>query len=235
MVSNKDKAPLDASGGFRDIMSIYSPVMDQIGAYLDKKGYPFYAVILGRDGDARIKDFVANNWVNLHYMSGPGCLLLSIYPPKAPDKEVAEYWKGRLGDDYEGIMEKAPTSAWSYGFARNLNIEFDKLPCLYLATSLQKGGLVIKLPAMGDKDLTSLFEYVFGTIEGAAKLEAGDRLMAVEKQVDGFYGRYSLKLGEIYVKNHWMEYVSPTENAKKVIEILVAGALAGLKAKVGAT
>lgn len=228
-----DNVPLNVSGETRDIMSIYSPAIDRISSYFDKNPYPFYAVVLGRDSDEAIKKFVSDNWLNLHYMSGGDCLLLSIYPPNKLDQEVAGYWKGKLGDDYEKIMDKVPASAWSYEYARRLGIPFDMLPCVYLSSDLDKKGFAVKIPQWGDKDLTSLFELIFGTVSRNVKLDSVKRLASVEKEIDGFYGKYNMKLGEVYVKNHWMEYIDPKENAKKVIEILVAGVLAGLKSKVG--
>ena len=226
-MEEKDRAPLDVTMETKAILTIITPVLKDLEEFLIEHSYPFYAILLGRDIDTFLKDYVADNWKNLHYLSGNNCLFLSIYPPKEIDEEIRDYWKEKLGDKFEKILDKIPSAAWSYEYGRVLGIPFKKLPCLFLGTNLKEDeGFVIKIPGWNKKDLTSLFEFIFDKINSASELNESERLKKIEEEVDGYY---SLKLARIYIKNHWMEYVKPKEIAEKVIEIIVAGLITVLK------
>jgi len=230
-MKEKDKAPLDVSRETRVILEIFTPVMEDLEKFITEHQYPFYAILLGRDTDTFLKDYVANNWKNLHYLSGNNCLFLSIYPPKQVDEEIIDYWKTKLGDKFDNVWDKIPTPAWSYEYGRHLGIPFEKLPCLFLGINLKKHeGIVLKIPEWGDRDLTSLFEFVFGKMNIAPELNEDESLKKIEGELDRFY---SLKLKKVYLKNHWMEYVKPKEIVEKFIEVVIAGIIAGMKKQLG--
>lgn len=230
-MEEKDKAPLDVSRETRVILEIFTPVMEDLEKFITEHQYPFYAILLGRDTDTFLKDYVANNWKNLHYLSGTNCLFLSIYPPKQVDEEIINFWKKKLGDKFDNIWDKIPTSAWSYEYGRYLGIPFEKLPCLFLGTNLKKNeGIVLKIPEWSEKNMTSLFEFIFDKINNASELNENERLRRIEEEIDKFY---SLKLAKIYIKNQWIEYVKPKEIAQKIFEIIIAAIIAGIKRRIG--
>ncbi|MDQ1280687.1 MAG: hypothetical protein QG670_1950 [Thermoproteota archaeon] len=219
-----DKAPMNPET--RRAMQIFGKSMKDIQNLLSKHPYKFYVILLGRDEDDFVKNYVAENWTSLHYMSGENCLFLSIYPPKKLDPEVANYWKEKLGSSIRKIWKQTPTSGWSYEYARNLGIDFSKLPCLFIGVTLeQQEGFAIKIPEALKNDLTPYFEFIFQKIEDSSKLEVDGRLAALEKKIDEYY---SLKLAKIYVKRHWMEYVKPKEIVSTVIGEILAR-IPGLK------
>ncbi|GAB6283625.1 MAG: hypothetical protein STSR0008_24090 [Ignavibacterium sp.] len=230
-MKEKDKAPLDVSRETKVILGIFTPVKEDLENFITENQYPFYAILLGRDTDTFLKDYVANNWINLHYMSGNNCLFLSIYPPKQVDEEIIDYWKKKLGDKFDNVLDKIPAPAWSYEYGRNLGIPFEKLPCLFLGINLKKDeGLVLKIPEWSEKDMTSLFEFIFDKINNASGLNENERLKRIEEEIDKLY---SLKLAKIYIKNNWIEYVKPKEIVQKSIELIIAGIFAGIKRGIG--
>jgi hypothetical protein len=221
-----DKGPLEPET--REVLATFSPAgWDSVQHFLDEHPYPFYAVLLGRDTDLQLKDYVEHNWTNLHYMSGDTTLLLSIYAPQTVDDQVMSYWKGKLGDSFQQVWNESPTAAWSYQYARQLGIPFDKLPCLFIGTDIAKNsGLAVKIPQWDAPDLLSLFEMVFQKTFDSSELGSEQRLESID---DGIAHFYKLRLGGIYVKNHWMEYVNTKEILKNVISILVTAAMTALK------
>lgn len=230
-MEKKDQAPLNVRKTSKAVMPVYTPFLPELEELVAAHPYKFYALLLGRDDDAFLSDYMAKKWKNMHCLSGNDCLFLSVYAPGETDGEILSYWKGKLGDEFADIFNKIPDPDWSYEYARNLGIPFEKLPCLFLGTSLQgKSGFVIKIPQWSEKDLTSLFEFIFGKMNDAAQLSENERLQKMEEEIDRYY---ALKLGGIYTKNHWMEYVNLKEIAQTVVEILIGGVMAGLKNKIG--
>jgi hypothetical protein len=212
-MSENDNAPVKPSK--RVIIALPGKDVKDIEELLARIPFKFYVILLGRDEDDFIKNYVANNWTNLHYMSGDDCLFLSIYPPKKLDQEVSNYWMDKLGVAFEKVEEQTPTAAWSYVYARNFSVSFDKLPCLFIGVSLNKqDGFVVKIPEALKDDLTSYFQFIFQKIENCANLDESERLAALEKQIDKYY---RWKLAGIYVKNHWMEYVKPKHIISAII------------------
>jgi hypothetical protein len=213
-----DKAPLNPKT--RSAMQIFGKSVKDIEDLLSKHPYKFYVILLGRDEDDFVKKYVGENWTSLHYMSGDNCLFLSIYPPKKLDLEVTDYWKEKLGTSVDKVWEKTPTPGWSYEYARNLGIDFSKLPCLFIGVTLgQQDGFAVKIPEALKNDLTQYFEFVFQKIEDCSKLDVDARLPALEKKIDQYY---SAKLAKLYIKRHWMEYVKPKEIVSTIIGELVA-------------
>jgi len=203
-----------------DVTVIPSKNIGDIQKIVSGFTYSFYVILLGRDEDEFLKTYVAQNWTNLHYMSGQSCLFLSIYPPEKLDAEVTDYWSKKLGDDFGKLQEKVPTTGWSYEYARNLSIDYDKLPCLFIGVGLnEQTGFVVKIPEILKDDLTSYFQFVFQRIVECSKLHEGDRLPALEKRIDKYY---KARLTKIYVKNHWMDYVHPKAVLSTVISQLLS-------------
>jgi len=225
----EDNGPVETST--RDIVGTLPPAAKEgMQRFIAAHPYPFYAILLGRDSDAEFRAYVEQNWTNLHYMSGDECLLFSVYGPKDGAEEVRAYWKETLGDAFEAVYTGSPSSAWSYPYARNLGIPYDKLPCLFIGTDLATTrGFAVKIPPWGAKDLLSLFELVFQETHKAAGLEPEARLEAIEGSIEQFY---RARLAGIYVKNHWMEYVNAKEILQKVVETLITAGMTALKAAV---
>ncbi len=215
-MEERDTAPLKPI--VKDISVM--PPTEAIQKLVSSFNYKFYVILLGRDEDRFLKTYVAENWTNLHYMSGPSCLFFSIYPPKKLDTEVTDYWDKKLGKDFAELQERTPTTGWVYQYARNLSIDFEKLPCLFIGAGLnEQTGFVVKIPEALKNDLASYFQFIFQKIDDCSKLGENDRLKALEKQVDQ---HYRVKLARIYVKNHWMEYVKPKTIVSTAIGQLVS-------------
>lgn len=213
-----DNAPLTANT--REIAVLSSKEIEDIKKLVSGFNYEFYVILLGRDENEFIKNYVAENWTNLHYMSGPNCLFLSIYPPKKLDTEIANYWNKKMGRKYRNLQKKAPTTAWIYEYARNLSIDFSKLPCLFIGVGLdEQTGFVVKIPEVLKDDLTYYFEFIFSKVLECSKLNQNNRLKALEKKIDKYY---RAKLAKIYIKRHWMEYVKPKEILKTAISQLLS-------------
>lgn len=218
------------SGETKDIVPIPND-MKNLEKFLESHPYPLYAAVLGTDIDKFLGDYIAKNWLNLHYMSGEDCLFLSAYAPEKVDADVVDYWKKKLKGEYEGIWENVSKPASSYGYARMLKVPYDKLPCLFLGTDLKANqGIVAKIPEWNEKDLTTLFEFVFQKAHESLELNPSDRLGKIESDIDRLY---MAKLGSIYVKAHWMEYVKPKEVLGSIIEELIAAVIAGIKKGIG--
>jgi hypothetical protein len=198
---------------------------------LTSNPYPLYAVLLGRDSDKFLKDYVAKNWINLHYMSGEDCLFFSAYAPEKIDTEVVDYWKKKLKDEFKEIWDNTPNAAWSYEYARMLNVPYDKFPCLFLGTDLKSNtGFVLKIPKWNEDDLTRLFELLFQKAHESAKLSPSERFELVEREVDSFY---NVRLGIMYIKAHWMEYVKPKDILEDILKTIIAATIAGIKKGAG--
>lgn len=223
----EDTGPLDSPT--RDILLAIAPAAREgMQEFIRAHSYPFYAILLGRDTDAEFRSYVEQNWTNLHYMSGDECLLFSVYGPKDKPEEVSAYWKKTLGESFEAIYTGSPSSAWSYSYARELGIPYDRLPCLFIGTDLATtGGFAVKIPPWGAVDLLSLFEMVFQKTHEAAGLDPEERLEVIEGSIEQFY---RARIAGIYVKNHWMEYVNGKEILQKIIETLIAAGMTALKA-----
>jgi hypothetical protein len=222
----KDNGPLVTET--RDIINGFPPgFYEETEQFIDAHPYQFYAILLGRDSDKALKDYFEKNWTNLHYMSGDECLLLSVYTPQRVDETIKMYWENKLGDSFEKIFNKSAEVAWTYSYARQLGVSFNKLPCLFIGTDLKKNsGIVVNIPPLGEKDLLSLFELFFQKTREASGLDSEARLKAIVDSIENFY---MAKVAGLYVKNNWWEYVNPKENLKKVIEILVAAGITALK------
>jgi hypothetical protein len=188
-------------------------VLGEAQQLIDAHPYPFYVILLGLDSDTALKDYVVQNWTNLHYMSGNECLLLSAYKPQAGDEEVKRYWKDKLGNSFERFYNNSPLAAWSYSYAQQLGVHMDKLPALFIGTDLAEDrGLVVQIPPWNATDLRRLFERIFQKTHEASKLDSEQRLKAIEDSIGHLY---KAKMGLFYTKNHWMEYVN-TESLTKV-------------------
>jgi len=231
-MEDKDEVKLNISHETKAVMAAIPVVAkENLEKFLTSNPYPFYGLLLGRSIDKFLADYVANNWLDLHYMSGEDCLLLSVHAPEKADAEVVNYWKKKLKGELEGIWENMPKAAWSYNYARMLGVDYDKLPRLFLGTDLNANtGIIAKIPEWGEQDLFKLFEFVFQKAHESSGLSPTERLLQIERDIENLY---MAKLGRIYIKDHWMEFAKPKEIIGSIIEVLTAAVIAGAKKGVG--
>ncbi len=229
---DKDEVKLNVSRETKAAMAAL-PVAarESLEKFLASNSYPFYGLLLGRSINKFLADFVAKNWLDLHYMSGEDCLFLSVYAPEKMDAEIVDYWKNKLKGEFEGVWDNVPKTAWSYDYARMLGVNYDKFPCLFLGTDLNADkGIIVKIPEWGEEELIKLFEFVFQKAHDSSELGPSDRLWQIERDIDDLY---MAKLGSIYIKEHWMEYIKPKEIVGSIIEVFTAAVVAGVKKGVG--
>ena len=223
-----DNAPLDVSMETKLVLPFPDSDLEAIGMLLAKTPFPFYALLLGRETDKKLASFVAENWKALHWMSGKNCLLLSAFPSKEAVPELDKEWKEKLGETYKKFARAQPDLSWSYEIAAQMQIPYDKLPCLYLCDSLEaRSGAILKLPDWSSADLTLLFEGIFQTLNNVRPNDPR-RMDAVAADLKD----YQLDKIRIFLKEHWQDYVN-VENVKAAIEILISGILCALKKAVG--
>lgn len=216
-MKREDKAPLDVSQETRDIIGIPYSDIEKLKNFLKDTKYSFYVLLLGRDNDNFIKEYVLKNWKNLHFMSGDKVLFLSVYQPEKIDSEIREDLNKKFGKILKDLDVINPSPAWIYKYIRYLNISVDKLPCLFIGTDLESDkGIIIKIPELDEKHLTEFFEFLFmEKLNKLADLDKEERLKKLKESVNQFFlKRLKLQSHEIYI-----EYVLP--NVKKVLPELV--------------
>lgn len=218
-MDRKDNAPLDVSGQTKDISSIPFADIEKLKKLLKKAKYYFYVILLGRDDDEFIKNFVIENWKNLHFMSGENILFLSIYKPDKIDDEVKQDLKKRFGELFDNTEPITPAPAWSYKYARLLGISYDNLPCLFIGTDIERDkGIVVKIPKLKEKYLREFFKFLFKELNELADLDEDKRLERLKESLNKYMlEKLKLKSEEIFI-----EYILPKINTEQIISQLIA-------------
>jgi len=225
MMKKKDNAPLDVSEQTRDISFIFSTNVDKFKEFLKKTNYSFYVILLGREDDHFIKNFMIKNWKNLHYMSGEKILFLSIYKPDKIDNEIKEDLKKKFGDLIDNTATFDPSPAWSYKYARLLGIPISYLPCIFIGTDINKNkGIFIKVPRLNEKYLKYFFEFLFNNLNELADLDEEEKLKKLKENIYKFLlEKFKLKSKEIFI-----EYILPNIDTQKIIAEIISMVIGGL-------
>jgi len=176
--------------------------------------FPFYAVLLGRSSDKFLAKFIDENASMVHNTTGETCLLFNSYPITKIPPDLKNYWKENLSDkDYHELVEEGPNPDLSYSIAKVLKMKREKMPCIFITTSLEdKNGIYFKIPNWSEKNLSKLFDYLMDKLDKIAQLDDEERSQKLLNI--GKYSRW--KIGSLYIKNNWISWVT-SENTPKII------------------
>lgn len=140
-----------------------------INEFLSQADYPFYGLLLPSPGDSQVNRYVRSSWEAIHTMSGSACMLLTTLVPEHPTREMRDFLTNLMGDEakagqawkeYRWSQEQVAKDV--YTLAQQIELGYDKLPCLVLMTDLNANQrLIQRLPDWDEAKLPHFFEALF--------------------------------------------------------------------------
>ncbi len=141
-----------------------------VEAFLDEATgkYPFYGLLLPSAGESRLNQYVRASWEAIHAMSGSSCLLLTTLTPDKPTREMRDFLTNLVGEEqanqawkeYRYRPEKVASDVFT--LAQQIQLAYDKLPCLVVMTDLNANQrLIQRIPDWDAESLTRFFAALF--------------------------------------------------------------------------
>ncbi len=189
-----------------------------------RRQYPFFGVLLPDPKSTRVSEYVRTYWNRLHKLSGTACLIATTLPPAQPTEEMRALLVNLVGEEqaskawklYRSDPEKMMDD--TYELAADINVGYNRLPCLALMTDLDSNQkLIQRVPNWEADDLTGFFEAVFTkVIQHRQEPNAQRRLDALKSDLGmGFMlklqaARAARGIHETLANVEWSEVIKST-------------------------
>jgi hypothetical protein len=215
-----------------------------IQEFLSQQNYPFYGLLLPSAGESQVNGYIRSSWEAIHTMSGSACLLLTTLVPEHPSKEMRDFLTSLTGDEAKATQtwreyRYSPEQVASdvYTLAQQIQLDYNKLPCLVLMTDLNANQRIIqRLPDWDAAHLTSFFEALFSkTNSHTRESDPQQRYQALKGDLGrGFMLRQQIGhavggMQETLAHVDWSEVIQSTLTNKE----LMAGAFKVLMTALG--
>lgn len=153
-------------------------------------GVTIYGFLLNPDPKHPLAQVMRERWSELHYLSGGKVMLVATEVPAQWTKSLEEYWKEKLGEDFEPTWQewrKSPDAGIAFQYMDLFDPPLDQsqLPCLVLFTNPEKPQAVVRsIPAWDGGSLYQLLRNLLGNIRQCAELpDETKRMECLEKSL----------------------------------------------------
>jgi hypothetical protein len=148
--------------------------------------YPLYAFLLYTEVDKTFARFVNTKGRWLHELSGEECLIGTVENPKKWGGGWQNYWKEKLGTDFDlkmmKWMELTPVDRdIAFGLAEELHVDKNLLPCIVFVDpdSIHE---VLSIPVIADTaEYADFFKDLFTAVQRASKVKEGQKVRDLKK------------------------------------------------------
>lgn len=199
--------------------------LEQIKKFKDVTVYGF---LLNPDPKHPLEKVLKERWAEIHHLTGEKVMIVATGAPAAYSDDLKEYWKAKLGDDFEKVWaewKKAPDAGVAYDYLDIFEprLEPSQLPCLVLFTNADKReALVRSLPSWDADDLFQLLKNIFSVVRECAELvDEAERL----ERLRSLTSTSAVILDHLdHIKDEAAEYIE--KNPTKVVTTAISFVLA---------
>lgn len=199
--------------------------LEQIKKFKDITVYGF---LLNPDPKHPLEKVLKEHWAEIHHLTGEKVMIVATGAPAEYSDALKEYWKAKLGDDFEKTWaewKKKPDAGAAYEYLDMFepHLEPSQLPCLVLFTDPDKReALVRPLPSWDADDLFQLLKNIFTVVRDCAEEE--DEAERLER-LRSLTSKSAAILTHLeHIKDEAVAYIE--KNPTKVVTTVISFALA---------
>ena len=184
-----------------------------------------YGVLLTKDFKHPLVQMLRDRWYPLHELTGPKFLLIVFKPPDEWRDDFKNYWKGKLGEDFEKIWDEWQTGfkgkgVFNYAKLFKPEVKVEDYPCMVLFTDLEhlneQQVVMCKLPEWDPDSLYELFSGMIQLITKCCEQPTEERLECLQSSLTSYtaktkaYSKYKGKKVRDYFKKKPVSIVVTT-------------------------